>query len=97
MRTRASSGWGTVERASTGFGTLETLFPAEPEKMFAAVGLDLMRTKSGGDLTFAIARPSLNTLDKVRDLAEWHFAMTRKNGLLMLQGIKPHTPLRCRL
>jgi hypothetical protein len=78
---------------SIGYDTLETLYPTEPDKMFAAVGLAVMRTKSGEDLTYAIARPSLFIIDKLRDLVEWHFKMTKKNGLLMLQGIKPHTSL----
>jgi KaiC/GvpD/RAD55 family RecA-like ATPase len=78
---------------SIGYDTLESLYPSEPDKMFAAVGLAVMRTKSGEDLTYGIARPSLFIIDKLRDLVEWHFKMTKKNGLLMLQGIKPHTPL----
>lgn len=78
---------------SIGYDTLESLYPDEPEKMYEAAGLDLMRTKSGGDLSYAIVRPSSYILRKVRDLVEWHFVMTRKNGLLMLQGMKPHTIL----
>lgn len=78
---------------SIGYDTLESLYPSEPEKMFEAVGLEMMRTKGGGDLSYAIARPSFYILNKARDLVEWHFMMTRKNGLLMLQGIKPRTAL----
>jgi KaiC/GvpD/RAD55 family RecA-like ATPase len=78
---------------SVAYDKIESYYPDDPDKMFAEVGLAQMRTKSGGYLTYGIARPSLHILDKIRDLAEWHFLMTRKNGLLMLQGIKPHTPL----
>jgi KaiC/GvpD/RAD55 family RecA-like ATPase len=78
---------------SVAYDTLETYYPGDPEGMFAEVELSQMRTKGGGDLTYAIARPSLNMLPKVRDLVEWHIVLTRKNGLLMLQGRKPATPL----
>lgn len=78
---------------SIGYNTLESHYPDQPDKLFAAVGVAMTRTKSGGDLTLAIARPSLNILDKIKDLVDWHFKMTRKHNLLMLQGMKPRTAL----
>jgi KaiC/GvpD/RAD55 family RecA-like ATPase len=78
---------------SIAYDRVEGYYRADPEGMIAAVALSQMRTKGGGDLTYAIARPSLQILNKVRDLVEWHFVMTRKNGLVMLQGRKPATSL----
>jgi KaiC/GvpD/RAD55 family RecA-like ATPase len=78
---------------SIGYDTLESIYPGEADKMFAQAGLAIMRTRSGGDLTYAIVRPSLRILDRLKDIVEWHFKLSKKNGLLTLQGIKPITPM----
>jgi hypothetical protein len=40
-----------------------------------------------------LARPNLSLLPKVLSMVDWHIKFTKKDGLLMLQGVKPYTNL----
>jgi hypothetical protein len=40
-----------------------------------------------------LARPNLTLLPKVLSMVDWHIRLTKKDGLLMLQGVKPYTNL----
>jgi len=62
-------------------------------KLFNEIGLAIATTKSTGDITIGIARPSLSILPKLIDTVDHHFKISKFNGTLTIQGIKPETPL----
>jgi hypothetical protein len=74
-----------------GYDTLESKYADDPSKMFNEVGFAIMRTRAAGDLTVGIAKPSMEILNKVLDMVDWHFKLWKKNGVLLFQGIKPET------
>jgi KaiC/GvpD/RAD55 family RecA-like ATPase len=76
-----------------GYDTLESKYADDPSKMFNEVGFAIMRTRAAGDLTVGIAKPSMEIINKVLDMVDWHFRMSKKNGVLLFQGIKPETNL----
>jgi circadian clock protein KaiC len=43
------------------------------------------------DLTIAVARPSLRVRDALVDIVDWHLQLWKRNGVMVLQGIKPET------
>jgi KaiC/GvpD/RAD55 family RecA-like ATPase len=76
-----------------GYDTLESKYADDPSKMFNEVGFAIMRTRAAGDLTVGIAKPSMEIINKVLDMVDWHFKMWKKDGVLLFQGIKPETNL----
>ena len=76
-----------------GYDTLESKYADDPSKMFNEVGFAIMRTRAAGDLAVGIAKPSMEIINKVLDMVEWHFRLWKKNGVLLFQGIRPETDL----
>ncbi|MDA4113545.1 MAG: AAA family ATPase [Thaumarchaeota archaeon] len=78
---------------SMGYDSLESSYARFPDKLLNELGQSIMRTRAAGNVTLGIAKPSLAMLSKLLSMVDWHIRLTKKNGLLMLQGIKPSTSL----
>jgi|GEM_PF-143983 KaiC/GvpD/RAD55 family RecA-like ATPase len=76
-----------------GYDNLEASYARFPEKLLNEIGTAIVQTKTRGDLTMGLARPNLSLLPKVLSMVDWHIKFTKKDGLLMLQGVKPYTNL----
>jgi hypothetical protein len=76
-----------------GYDSLETSYARHPDKLLNEVGLAISRTRAAGDVTLGLAKPSLGILDKIVGIVDWHLKLSKKNGVLMLQGVKPYTSL----
>jgi hypothetical protein len=55
------------------------------------VGTAIAQNRSAGDLTMALARPNLSILGNVIAMVDWHIKLSKKDGVLLLQGLKPYT------
>ncbi len=73
------------------YDTLEGEYAQEPDKLLNEIGLAMTRTRTRGDLTIAIGRPSFGLLSKVVGMVDWHIKLWKTDGVLLLQGIKPST------
>ncbi len=76
-----------------GYDNLEASYARFPEKLLNEIGTAIVQTKTRGDLTMGLARPNISLLPKVLAMVDWHIRLTKKDGLLMLQGVKPYTNL----
>ena len=76
-----------------GYDTLESSYSRFPDRLLNEVGMAIVRTRSAGDLTLGIAKPTFGLLHKILGMVDWHIRLTKKDGLLMLQGVKPYTNL----
>jgi KaiC/GvpD/RAD55 family RecA-like ATPase len=76
-----------------GYDTMESKYSDVPDKLYNEIGFAIMRTRSSGDITFAVGKPNMTILPKILDMVDWHFYLTRENGTLLFQGIKPGTAL----
>ncbi|MGA2664656.1 MAG: ATPase domain-containing protein [Nitrososphaerales archaeon] len=76
---------------SIGYDMLESSYARFPERLFNEIGIEIARTKAAGNITIGLARPTLTLLDRVLGMVDWHIRLTKKNGLLMVQGVKPQT------
>jgi hypothetical protein len=74
-----------------GYDNLEASYARFPEKLLNEIGTAIVQTRTRGDLTMGLARPNLSLLPKVLAMVDWHIRLTKKDGLLMLQGVKPYT------
>jgi KaiC/GvpD/RAD55 family RecA-like ATPase len=74
-----------------GYDNLESIYARHPEKLLNEIGTAIMRTKSGGDVTIGIAKPNFSILGKVLGMIDWHIKLFKKDEVLLIQGIKPHT------
>lgn len=61
------------------------------EKVVHKIGSAIAKNRDAKDLTIVLARPSLNILGTIVDIANWHLKLWKKNGVLLFQGIKPET------
>ncbi|MDA4122580.1 MAG: AAA family ATPase [Thaumarchaeota archaeon] len=73
------------------YDTLEGEYAQEPDKLLNEIGLAMTRTRTRGDLTIAIGRPSFGLLPKVVGMVDWHIKLWKADGVLLLQGVKPST------
>ena len=76
-----------------GYDNLEASYARFPEKLLNEIGTSIVQTKTRGDLTMGLAKPNLSLLPKILSMVDWHIKFTKKDGLLMLQGVKPYTNL----
>ena len=76
-----------------GYDTMESKYSEIPMKMYNEIGFAIMRTRAAGDISIGIARKSLDVLQKVLDMVDWHFRLLQKNGIVLFQGVKPHTQM----
>ncbi|MDA4113543.1 MAG: hypothetical protein OK474_05830 [Thaumarchaeota archaeon] len=74
-----------------GYDNLEASYARFPEKLLNEVGDAIAQTRSRGDLSMGLARPNLSILGKVLSMVDWHIKLSKKDEVLLLQGIKPHT------
>ena len=75
-----------------GYDTLASSFSVIPdEKVVHQIGSYISENRAGKDLTIALARPSLRILDTISDIVNWHLRIWKKNGVLVIQGVKPET------
>jgi len=89
---KARSGNQPVIR-NIGYDSMETMYARYPEKLLNEVGFAIATTRAARDITLGLAKPSLGILDKIAGIVDWHLRLTKKNGLLMFQGVKPYTSL----
>jgi KaiC/GvpD/RAD55 family RecA-like ATPase len=75
------------------YDNLESSYARFPDRLLNEIGLAMMRTRSSGDLTFAIGRPTLSILPKVLGMVDWHLKLSKMDNVLLLQGVKPYTNL----
>jgi hypothetical protein len=76
-----------------GYDNMESRYSEVLEKLYSEIAFAIMRTRASGDLTIGIARPTFSQLHKVLDMTDWHFKLSKKHDAVMLQGVKPQTPL----
>jgi len=76
---------------SIAYDNLETSYARFSDKLLNEVGLAMMRTRSAGDLTIGIGRPTVSILTKILGMVDWHIRLSKKDGVLLIQGVKPHT------
>jgi KaiC/GvpD/RAD55 family RecA-like ATPase len=76
---------------SIAYDTLESSYARFPDKLLNEVGVAMMRTKSAGDLTVGIGRPTVSILAKVLGMVDWHLKLSKIDGVLLVQGVKPYT------
>jgi KaiC/GvpD/RAD55 family RecA-like ATPase len=75
-----------------GYDTLASSFSVIPdEKVVHQIGSNISENRTAKDLTIALARPSLRILDTISDIVDWHLRLWKKNGVLVLQRVKPET------
>ncbi|MDA4113413.1 MAG: hypothetical protein OK474_05135 [Thaumarchaeota archaeon] len=87
---KARSGNGPVMRY-IGYDNLEAIYARYPEKLLNEIGSSIMNTKSAGDVTIGIAKPSFSSLGRVLSMVDWHIMLSKKDDVLLVQGVKPHT------
>jgi hypothetical protein len=73
------------------YDALESSYAHFSDKLLNEVGLAMVRTRTRGDLTIAIGRPSFSLLPKILGMVDWHIKLSKQNGVLLLQGVKPYT------
>ncbi len=73
------------------YDNLESTYARFPEKLLNEVGTAISATRLRGDLTMGLARPSISFLGKLLSMVDWHIKLSKKDGVLLLQGIKPYT------
>lgn len=76
-----------------GYDSLEATYARYPERLLNEIGQAIALTKADGDITLGLARPTFTLLPKVVAMVDWHVKLTKKYGVLMLQGVKPYTNL----
>jgi KaiC/GvpD/RAD55 family RecA-like ATPase len=74
-----------------GYDNLEATYARFPEKLLNEVGTSISQTRLRGDLTMGLARPDVSVLGELLSMVDWHIKLSKKNGVLLLQGIKPYT------
>jgi len=75
------------------YDILEAKYSEIPDIVFRRFGRDILRTSVSGDLTIALARSTTPEIDRIRSTVDWHFRLSKKNGAVMLWGVKPETPI----
>jgi KaiC/GvpD/RAD55 family RecA-like ATPase len=73
------------------YDRIESSYSRFPDQLLNEVGLAMVRTRAGGDLTLGIGRPSDAMLTRVLGMVDWHLKMWKQDGVLLLQGVKPST------
>jgi hypothetical protein len=75
-----------------GYDTLASSFAVIPdEKVVHQIGFNISENWNGKDLTFVLARPSLKIRDTISDIVNWHMKIWKKDGVVLIQGVKPET------
>ena len=74
-----------------GYDTMESKYSEVIPKLYNEIGSAILRTRASGDVTIGVARPNLEILPKVLDMADWHFKLTKVHDTLLFQSIKPQT------
>jgi KaiC/GvpD/RAD55 family RecA-like ATPase len=74
-----------------GFDNLEASYARFPERLLSAVATAIVQTRLCGDVTMGLAKSNLSFLGKLLSMVDWHIKLTKKDGVLLLQGIKPYT------
>jgi len=74
-----------------GYDNLEASYARFPEKLLNEIGTAIVQTRSRGDLTMGIAKPNFFILPKVLAMVDLHVRLWKKDGVVLLQGVKPYT------
>lgn len=73
------------------YDNLESSYARFSERLLNEMGLAMVRTRAAGDVTVSIARPTVSVLTKMTGMVDWHLKLWKKDEVLLVQGVKPHT------
>jgi len=74
-----------------GFDTLEYIYGKD--ELLKVIGEDLAKTRNFGDVRLNLVRPGCAIAEHLRALADIYLVVREICGAIILQGIKPRTPL----